>query len=181
MKYCGGTFSGYKSVLCAPEIMVLSHHCTHEGCLPDQSHVAVIVNWSDCEDLSNVCSFLGTISICRIFIRNFAHNVHPLVKLTQKQHPFEWGPDQKAAQDLKTTLVTPPALQLLDYTSRVPIILSVDTLYIAIGHILSQCNPNNPKICYYTCFGSITFNECKARFSQPKFKLYGLYQAVCAL
>ena len=31
IKYCGGTFSGYKSVVCAPEIVVVGHRCTYEG------------------------------------------------------------------------------------------------------------------------------------------------------
>jgi hypothetical protein len=111
MKYCSGTFSGYKSIICMLEIMVLGCHCTFEGHLPDQLGVAIIPNWGDCEDLSDVCSFLGTIGVCRIFIRNFAHQVHHLIKLTCKQHPFEWGPEQKATQqDLKITLLTSPAL-----------------------------------------------------------------------
>lgn len=182
MKYSGGTFSGYKSVLCTPEITVLGHRCMYDGRLPDQSRVAAISNWSDCEDLSDVRSFLGTIGVCRVFIRNFAHRAHALVKLTRKQHPFEWGPEQKAAQeDLKTALLTSPALRPLDYTSGAPIILSVDTSYIAIGHILSQCDSNNPKIRYFSRFGSITLNEREARFSQPKLELYGLYRAVRAL
>jgi hypothetical protein len=182
MKYCGGTFSGYKSIICAPEITVLGHRCTFEGRLPDQSRVAVISNWSDCKDLSDVRSFLGTIGVCRIFIRNFAHRAHHLVKLTRKQYPFEWGPEQKAAQqDLKIALLTSPALRPLDYDTDSPIILSVDTSYIAIGHILSQCDSENPKIRYFARFGSITLNEREARFSQPKLELYGLYRAVRAL
>ena len=182
MKYSGGTFSGYKSIICAPEIMVLGHRCTFEGRLPDQSRVAVISNWGDCENLSDVRSFLGTIGVCRIFIRNFAHRAHHLVKLTRKQQPFEWGPEQKAAQqDLKTALLTSPALRPLDYNTDSPIILSVDTSYIAIGHILGQCDSENPKIRYFARFGSITLNEREARFSQPKLELYGLYRAVRAL
>jgi hypothetical protein len=35
MKYSGGTFSGYKSLLWACEITVLGHRCTPEGRLPD--------------------------------------------------------------------------------------------------------------------------------------------------
>ena len=182
MKYCGGTFSGYKSVICAPEITVLGHRCTFEGRLPDQSRVAAISNWSDCEDLTDVRSFLGTIGVCRMFIRNFAHRAHHLVKLTRKQYPFEWGPEQRAAQqDLKTALLTSPALRPLDYETDSPIILSVDTSYIAIGHILSQCDNVNPKIRYFARFGSITLNEREARFSQPKLELYGLYRAVRVL
>src|SRR5271156_6617713 len=84
MKYSGGTFSGYKSTLCAPEITVLGHRCTFDGRLPDQSHVAKIANWGPCNDLTDVHAFLGTIGVCRLFIRNFAHRAHHLVKLTRK-------------------------------------------------------------------------------------------------
>ena len=73
MKYSGGTFSGVKAYLVAPEITVLGHHCTINGRLPDQSHMEKIVNWGPCRDLSDVCAFLGTIGVCWLFIRNFAH------------------------------------------------------------------------------------------------------------
>ncbi|KAF9538174.1 hypothetical protein CPC08DRAFT_613674, partial [Agrocybe pediades] len=61
IKYAGGTFSGFKSVLCAPEITVLGHRCTYEGRLPDTKRVAVIVNWGPCQTVSDIRSFLGTI------------------------------------------------------------------------------------------------------------------------
>ena len=51
MKYSGGTFSGYKTILCAAEITVLGHRCTIDGRLPDQSRVQKIVNWGPCKDL----------------------------------------------------------------------------------------------------------------------------------
>ena len=40
IKYSGGTFSRYKSILCAPKIMVLGHRCTAEGQLPDKNKLA---------------------------------------------------------------------------------------------------------------------------------------------
>jgi hypothetical protein len=179
MKYCSGTFSGYKSIICMPEITVLRHRCTFKGHLPNQSRVAIISNWGNCKDLSDDHSFLGTIRVCRIFIRNFAHWVHHLIKLTCKKHTFEWGPEQKASQqDLKTALLTLPALRPLDYNTESLIILSVDTSYIAIGHILSQCDSENPKIRYFAHFGSIMLNEHEARFSQPKLELYSLYRTI---
>ena len=36
MKYCHGTFSGYKATLCAEEITVVGHRCTFHGRLPDE-------------------------------------------------------------------------------------------------------------------------------------------------
>ena len=69
----------------------------------------------------------------------------------------------------------------IDYTSEAPVVLSVDTSCIAVGFLLSQCDPENPRLRYYAKFGSITLNEREARFSQPKLELYGLYRALRAL
>jgi hypothetical protein len=65
--------------------------------------------------------------------------------------------------------------------SGAPVILSVDTSYIAVGFILSQCDVENPRIRYFSRFGSITLNDREAQFSQPKLELYGLFRSVRAL
>lgn len=182
MKYSGGTFSGYKSFLCASEITVLGHRCTIDGRLPDLARVEKIKNWAPCQDLSDVRAFLGTIGVCRLFIRNFAQKAHHLVKLTRKDVPWEFGQEQlDAMQDLKDALLSSPALRPIDYTSEAPVILSVDTSNIAIGLILSQCNPDDTKLRYVARFGSITLNDRESRYSQPKLELYGLYRALRAL
>ena len=182
MKYCHGTFSGYKATLCAPEIVVVGHRCTIDGRVPDDSHVAKIVNWGPCVDLSEVRAFLGTIGVVRIFIRNFAHRAHALVILTRKDFPFIFGPDQIAAQeDLKQALLTCPALRPIDYASLSPVILAVDTSHIAIGFHLCQCDAEEPRKRLYARFGSITLNDRESRFSQPKLELYGLFRSLRAL
>ena len=146
MKYSAGTFSGLKTTLCTKEITVLGHHCTMEGWLPDKSRVAKIVNWGPCKDLTDVHAFLGTIGICRLFIKNFSHCAHHLVKLTRKAAPWEFGQDQiSAMEDLKQALLSSPVLQPIDYASAAPVILSVDTSQITVGFILSQCDLDNPK------------------------------------
>ena len=182
MKYCGGTFSGTKIALCVPEISVLGHRCTPEGRLPDESRVVAIKKWGPCSTLSEIRAFLGTVGVLRIFIRNFAHRAHHLVKLTRKDAPFEWGLNQLLAQeDLKHAVITSPALRPLDYTSGAPVILAVDTSYIAVGYHLCQCDADKPKVRYYSRFGSITLNDREARFSQPKLEIYGLYRSLRAL
>ncbi|KAF7344735.1 DNA/RNA polymerase [Mycena venus] len=181
MKYCGGTFSGFKSVLCAENITVVGHLCTPAGRIPDEKRVAKIVNWGPCKDLSEVRAFLGTIGVVRIFIRNFAHRAHSLTMLTRKDMPFLFGPAQISAQeDLKHALVHSPALRPIDYSSHAPAVLGVDTSYLAVGHSLSQCDPNDLSRRYYARFGSITLNAREARFSQPKLELYGLFRALRA-
>lgn len=181
MKYTGGTFSGTKSILCAREIMVVGHRCTPEGRLPDESRAAVIRNWGPCKDLSDVRAFLRTIGVVRIFIRNFAKCANALVQLTRRDVPFEFGEPQLAAMnDLRQALLESPALRAINYDSHAPVILAVDTSYIAVGYHLCQCDEDDPRKRFYSRFGSITLNDRESRFSQPKLELYGLFRALQA-
>jgi hypothetical protein len=117
-----------------------------------------------------------------MFIKNFAHRAHHLIKLTHKDTTFEYGLEQIEAQkDLKNALINSPALCPIDYISDASVILSVDTSYIAVGYILRQCDNKNTKLRHYSQFGSITLNKQEAQFSQPKLKLYGLYHLLRAL
>jgi hypothetical protein len=150
--------------------------------MADPTRIDVISKWGPCQSLTEVKAFLGTIGVCRIFIRNFAKRAAALISLTRKGVPFEFGASQIAAQeDLKHALITSPAIRAIDYTSHTPVILAVDTLYIAIGFYLAQCDIDNPRKRYYNRFGSITLNARESRFSQPKLELYGLYRALGAL
>jgi hypothetical protein len=95
--------------------------------------------------------------------------------------PFTFGPQQISAQeDLKDALIHSPALRPIDYSSIVPVILSVDTSHIAVGFLLAQCDLEDLSRRFYARFGSITLNDREARFSQAKLELYGLYRALRA-
>ena len=89
MKYCGSTFSGKKLLLCVERFWIVGHCCTSEGRIKDESRIAPIRDWTICANKSDVRSFLGTVGVLRIFIRNFAHRAHYLVKLTRKDIPWE--------------------------------------------------------------------------------------------
>ncbi|SJL18605.1 uncharacterized protein ARMOST_22202 [Armillaria ostoyae] len=179
MKYTGGTFSGHKAVLCASEIMVMGHRCTYKGRKPETDQVGVILRWGLCQDLGDVRSFLGTIGVHRIFIKDYAKKAEPLTKLTRLKVPFTFEEDQEALmQKLKDALQDCPSLMLIDYKLDSPVILGVDMSYQAIGFYICQLDPDNPKRRRYARFGSIVLNEREARFSQPKRELYGLF---CAL
>jgi hypothetical protein len=116
MKTFGGTFSGPKSLLCIPEIELVGNHCSYNGRIPDQLRVQAIVNWPACSSLTDVCSFLGTCGVMQVFIKDFAWIVQPLVRLTRKEAPFVWGPEQQESMDeLKTAFATSHTLRPIDY------------------------------------------------------------------
>ena len=116
MKYCGGTFSGKKSIICAEEFVVVGHLCTYEGRKPLPDRVAVIERWGPCHTVSDVRSFLGTVGTFRIFIQNYAKRAEPIQKLTRKEAPFKWSEEQEIAmEDLKNAVREAPCLRSLYY------------------------------------------------------------------
>jgi len=69
-----------------------------------------------------------------------------------------------------------PSITPIDYTSSSPIILAVDTSYIAVGFILYQMDDQGR--CRPARYGSVPLDERQSQYSQPKLELYGLF---CAL
>lgn len=179
MKYCGGTFSGTKSLVCAEEFEVVGHLCTYEGRKPTEDKIGTIMRWEICKNLSDVRAFLGIMGVLRAYIPNYALRAEGLQKLTRGKVPFVWGPEQeKSMAMLKEGVALAQPLRELDYEGQGAIVLAVDTSYIAIGFYIYQEDRDDPKKIYYAKFGSITLNEREARFSQPKRELYGLMRAL---
>ena len=181
MKYCGGTFSGHKSLLCASEIIVVGHLCSYEGRVPATERIKIITDWKSCEDVSQLRAFMGTVGVLRIFIPNFSRRALHLTKLLKLRVPWQWGSDQEEGmQALKDGCKVVKALRPLDYENEGNIVLAVDTSYIAVGYYIYQERIENPKEKIYARFGSIPLNKREANFSQPKRELFGLMRALDA-
>ena len=92
-------------VLCAEEIMVMGHRCTMEGRKPETDRVGVISRWPKCQNMTDVQMFLGTIGVCRIFMKDFAKLAEPLNKLLCKDVPFVSDQEHKESmKNLKSAL-----------------------------------------------------------------------------
>ena len=179
MKYCGGTFSGHKTVLCAEEITVVGHRCTIDGRLPEVDRVGVITRWPACTTVSEVRMFLGTIGVCRVFIKDFAKLAGLLNSLLKQNVLFSWGTEQdKSMADLKEALKDAVPLGNIDYENGGTVVLVVDTSWKAVGFYIYQLSDNDKKRKTFIKFGSITLNEREANFSQPKRELFGLKRAL---
>lgn len=179
MKYCGGTFSGKKSVLCSDVIEVVGHGCSYKGRIPTEDRVGAIMRWTVIENVSQARSFLGTAGVLRAYIPNYAKRAHAIQKLVQHKVPFEWGPEQEESMRLvKEGVQQAKALRRIEYESDGNVVLAVDSSYIGIGYYIYQEDKNDTKIHHYAKFGSITMSEREARYSQPKRELFGLKRAL---
>jgi len=175
--HAGGTFSGPKMQVCRPHVLILGQECHPAGRSPDHSKVQKILDWPPLATPKDVCSFLGLCGTVRIWIANYSLLARPLVNLYHKDTPFIWDtPQQDAFNALKIAIASAPSLHPIDYSSDLPVVLSVDTSYIAIGFILSQYNESGHKCPAH--YGSLPINKCESRYSQPKLELYGLFRAL---
>jgi hypothetical protein len=139
LRIVGLTVLASKFVLAAPTANIVGHKCTMEGRIPEQSKVQKICGWPECQTVTQVCGFLGTCGVLRIFIKDFAKIARPLVSLTWKDVPFTWGKDQEIAMaTLKDAIIHSPALRPIDHACGREVILAVDTSVIAVGFILLQ-------------------------------------------
>ena len=115
--------------------------------------------------------------VLRIFIKNYTLVARPLIQLTRKGVPFEFGPSQlDAFEELKYLVTNSPALRPLDYKCDRPVILAVDSCMNGTGYLLLQVGEDGKR--YPSRFGSITFNDRESRYSQAKLELYGLLRAL---
>ena len=179
MKYCNGTFSGKKTVICADAIEVVGHKCDYEGRKPTADRIEVIMRWDHCKNLRDIRSFLGVTGVLRAYIPNYGIRALELQKLVRKGVPFEWGPKQIESMELiKDGVRNAQAIRPLDYENQGAIVLAVDSSYIGIGFYIYQEDRDDPKKRYYAKFGSKPMNEREARFSQPKRELFGLKEAL---
>ena len=166
--------SAKKIVLATLDATIVGHKCTSEGQVLHEAKIQKIRDWPESENLTQVCGFLGACGVLQIFIWNFAAIARPLVGLTCKGIPFEWGDAQHDTMIcLKDEIIQSLVLWCLDYESSQEVVLAVDTSVIVVGFILSQEKEDGKH--YLNCFGSISLMSIESRYSQAKLKLYGLF------
>lgn len=177
IKESGATFSAKKIQMCRPEVIIIGQKCTPDGRLPENRKVDKILNWPILKTPKEARGFLGLCGGVRIWIKGYSQLARPISELWRKDEEFEWTERRQIAFDtLKQLVSSAPALRPIDYESDLPVILSVDSSYIAVGFILSQMDNEGRR--RPARYGSIPMNEREARYSQPKLELYGLFRAL---
>jgi RNase H-like domain found in reverse transcriptase len=159
--------------------VIVGQKCSPEGCAPDDERVSKILNWPPLTTVKEVRGFMGLCGTVHIWIKDFSQIAQPLVNLTRKGVDFEWSEKcQESFETLKILVTSAPILHPIDYKSERPVILSVDTSYIAVGFILSQIDENGKH--QPARYGSIPLHPVHQNYSQSKLDLYGLFRALTA-
>jgi hypothetical protein len=126
-----------------------------------------------------LASFLGALSYCRRFIKNYSQCNHPLRKLFKSHgrgptgkkdwdNPIQWTPETiECFNALKATISEPPILQSPRYDR--PFVISVDASRIGICAMLGQVDElNRPDVIAYA-----------SRVTTPAESNYGVTDLEC--
>ena len=81
--------SAKKFAFAVPEVTIIGHKCTWEGRILHEKKVQKIHDWPKCQNLTQVCRFLGVCDVLRIFIKGITSIARPLVNLTWKGVSFK--------------------------------------------------------------------------------------------
>ena len=109
---------------------------SEDGIGTDPNKIKTVTTWPEPTCSRDVRAFLGLAGYYRRFVKDFALMASPLNQLL-KRGVFSWTEEsQKAFEDLKTALTTPPVLAMP--TDNDEFILDTDASDYAIGAVLSQ-------------------------------------------
>ena len=115
-------------------------------------------------------SFCGVVNYVSLFCKDLQHLLRPIVELTQKGRPFQWGPEQeKSFRQIKKQLQRPPVLHLPQADGRV--ILYSDTSREGTSSSLWQVQEGKPHL---IGFASKTLPEACQRYSVTELEMTGL-------
>jgi hypothetical protein len=126
-------------------VSYLGHIISKQGVSIDPTKIQAVIEWPPPTIAKGVRGFLGLAGYYRKFIRHFGCIVAPLHRLLSKDG-FQWNDAvEKAFQQLKEALTSPPILRLPDFTQQ--FIIECDASGIGLGAILLQ---HNQPIAYFS-------------------------------
>lgn len=136
-----------------------------EGVSADPKKVAAVHHAADPQTPSDIKSLLGMTNYCSRFIKDFSSISEPLRRLTRKDTPWTWGPEQQVSlQTLKDSL-TSDAIMSYFYPNRETELI-VDASPVGLGAILCQKDEKGVK--YIIAYASRSLSDVERRYSQTE-------------
>ena len=135
-----------------------------KGICPTEERVRALKETREPETVSEVRSFLGLANYSSRFIPHFATLTEPSRKLTRKDVPFHFGPEQRASfKSLKQSMAEAGTLAYFDKSASTKVI--ADASPVGLGAVLMQ-NQNGEWV--PICYASRSLKECERKYSQTE-------------
>lgn len=144
----GLTISPEKSRFCMRRLKYLGHVISADGIEPSNEKIAPILEYPQPKTPKDVRRLIGMANWYRRFIPSYATICAPLTDLLKKGRKFEWSERaQKALEDIKAALVSPPLLATPDFSK--PFIIQTDASDCGIGGVLVQGTGEEERVIAY--------------------------------
>lgn len=115
----------------------LGREISEQSVRPGRQKIDAVARMTAPQSVKQVRQFLGLASYFRKFVRNFSLVVEPLTRLTRKDVPWMWGPEQREAfHAIQDILTTRPVLTIFDPDK--PTEVHTDASALGVGAILLQ-------------------------------------------
>ena len=111
--------------------------CIRDRVSIDTERTRAIREFLPPRDAKGIARFLGMINYFHKYIPHLAEIAAPLNTLRKKGVKFEWNVQhQTAFEKLKESIISPPVLQLADFTK--PFVVQTDSSSVALGAVIYQ-------------------------------------------
>ncbi|XP_058038753.1 uncharacterized protein K02A2.6-like [Ahaetulla prasina] len=141
----------------------LGYRIDKKGIHPTESKVKAIKRAPAPKNKTELQAFLGLVNFYAVFLRNKATVAEPLHKLLGKNSVWSWGKPESRAFEAVKDLLSGESL-LIQYNSRLPLVLVCDASPYGVGAVLSHRLPNGTEapIAFY----SRTMSPAERNYSQ---------------
>ena len=145
---------------------------SEKGIGPTADRVKAVLEVEEPKSVSDVHSFLGLANYSSRFIPHFATLSKPLRRLTRKETPFEFGPEQKSFKCLKQKMAEACTLAYFDKNAPTQII--ADASPVGLGAVLIQ---EQDSAWTPVCYASGSLTGCEQRYYQTEKEALGVVWA----
>ena len=133
----GLTLNTDKCLLNVDRLVFMGILLSEKGIGPTEERVRALQETREPETVSEVRSFLGLANYSSRFIPHFATLTEPLRKLTRKDVPFHFGPEQKASfESLKQSMAEAGTLAYFNKNASTKVV--ADASPVGLGAVLMQ-------------------------------------------
>ena len=174
LKDAGLKLKPKKCYLFRRKVKYLGHVVSADGIETDPDKVSAVQNWPRPQNVRDVRSFVGFCSYYRRFLPEFAAEAKPLIKLTEKQVPFQWNDEQEQAWLKMKTLLTQSPILAYPHPGET-FILDTDASDVGIGAVLSQEINGEERV---ICYGSRVLTKQERRYCVTRRELLAVIHFV---
>ena len=164
LKERGLTVNAEKCTFRMTKVVFMGLLLTRHGIGPTKEKVRAVVEASQPQSPSEVCSFLGLVGFSARFIPDFSTTAYPLRRIARQGESFIWGEEQeKSFQKLKRQIASVPVLAYFDKEAHTQII--ADASPVGLGAVLIQERNGERRA---VCYASRTLSNVERRYSQTE-------------